>query len=206
MTSLVSLLVLERPAPRRLPSAAQALLAVIWALGCTCAVAAGGDAAAGKRKTVTCNGCHGQAGMRSVPSLGGQNPVYFVASMRAYQDGVRTHATMRDVAKAFSDRDLKNFAAYYADPVVPAAEPAPAAPEAATQCAACHGVDGRDPVTPDVPRIAGQKAPYVEQVLGEYRAGTRKHAVMQEQAAALTDADIVVLAAYYAGRAALVVK
>jgi cytochrome c553 len=179
---------------------------LISLFACTGGLAAGGDPAAGKRKTVTCNGCHGQAGMRSVPSLGGQNPVYFVASMRAYQDGVRTHATMRDVAKAFSDRDLKNFAAYYADPVAPAGEPGSAAPEAATRCAACHGADGRDLVTPDVPRIAGQKAPYVEQVLGEYRAGTRKHAVMQEQAAALTDADIVALAAYYAGRAALVVK
>ena len=87
-----------------------------------------------------------------------------------------------------------------------AAEPGPAAPEAAARCAACHGADGRDTVTPDVPRLAGQKAPYLEQVLGEYRAGTRKHAVMQEQAAELTDAEITALAAYYAGRAALVVK
>src|SRR5262245_5365245 len=200
------MLVWRQPTPRRLRGAARVLLVVIWALACTWALAADGDPAAGKRKTVTCNGCHGQAGMRSVPSLGGQNPVYFVASMRAYQDGVRTHATMRDVAKAYSDRDLKNFAAYYADPVAPAAEPGAAAPEAAARCAACHGADGRDPVTPDVQRIAGQKAPDLEQVLGEYRAGTRKHAVMQEQAATLTDADIVALAAYYAARAALVVK
>jgi cytochrome c553 len=181
-------------------------LLLILALTCTSAIAAGGDGAAGKRKTVTCNGCHGQAGMRSVPSLGGQNPEYLVASMRAYQDGVRTHATMRDVAKAFSDRDLKNFAAHYADPVAPAAEPGPAAPETAARCAACHGPDGRDTMTPDVPRIAGQKAPYLEQVLSEYRAGTRKHAVMQPQAAALTDGEIAELAAYYASRAALVVK
>jgi cytochrome c553 len=172
----------------------------------TWAVAAGGDPAAGKRKTVTCNGCHGQAGMRSMPSLGGQNPEYFVAAMRAYQDGVRTHATMRDVAKAYSDRDLKNFAAYYAETVAPPADPGTSVPEAAGRCAACHGAEGRDTITPDVPRLAGQKAPYIEQVLRDYRSGARKHPVMQEQAATLVDDEIAALAAYYASRAAVFVK
>src|SRR5262245_5795991 len=146
---------------RALPRLRASLL-LVCVLSCTGAAAAGGDAAAGKRKTVTCNGCHGQAGMRSMPSLGGQNPEYFVLAMRAYQDGVRTHATMRDVAKSYSDRDLKNFAAYYAESVAaPGASDVPA-PEAAARCAACHGARGRDTVTPDVPRLAGQKAPYVE--------------------------------------------
>jgi cytochrome c553 len=190
----------------RIGLALRASVLLVCSLACTWVVAAAGDPAAGKRKTVTCNGCHGQAGMLSMPSLGGQNPEYFVAVMRAYQDGVRTHATMRDVAKAFSDRDLKNFAAYYAEPVAPPADPGPPAPEAAGRCAACHGADGRDTVTPDVPRLAGQKAPYVEQVLRDYRSGARKHAVMHEQAATLADDEIAALAAYYAGRAAVFVK
>jgi cytochrome c553 len=179
---------------------------LIGSFACSWVVAAGGDPAAGKRKTVTCNGCHGQAGMRSMPSLGGQNPEYFVAAMRAYQDGVRTHATMRDVAKAYSDRDLKNFAAYYAETIGPPADAGTPAPEAAGRCAACHGADGRDTVTPDVPRLAGQKAPYLEQVLRDYRSGARKHTVMQEQAATLVDDEIAALAAYYASRAAVFVK
>jgi cytochrome c553 len=183
-----------------------ALLLPICLLACTWAVAAGGDAAAGKRKTVTCNGCHGQTGMRSMPSLGGQNPEYFVAAMRAYQDGVRTHATMRDVAKSYSDRDLKNFAAYYAESVAAPAGSHVSVPEAAARCAACHGAEGRETVTPDVPRLAGQKAPYVEQVLQDYRSGARKHAVMQAQAAPLADEEIAALAAYYAGQAGLFVK
>src|SRR5262245_42319467 len=158
---------------RRAKLARSALCAPLLLLGlltCSFAVAAGGDAAAGKRKTVTCNGCHGQAGMRSMPSLGGQNAEYFVLAMRAYQDGIRTHATMRDVAKSYSDRDLKNFAAYYAESVAPPAASDTPAPEAAARCAACHGPEGRDTVTPDVPRLAGQKAPYVEQVLRDYRS------------------------------------
>jgi len=169
------------------------------------ALAAEGDPVAGKRKTVTCNGCHGQAAMKNVPSLGGQTPTYFIAAMIAYQDGVRTHATMRDVAKAWSLQDLKNFAAWYAEPLASAGEPA-AAPPAAERCAACHGADGRDAVSPDVPRIAGQKVGYLEQVLREYRGGTRVHAVMQPQAADLTDEDIAALARHFAGRPGLQVK
>jgi len=177
-------------------------------LACANVLSAGGDPAAGKRKTVTCNGCHGQAGMKSMPSLGGQNPTYFVAAMRAYQDGVRPHPTMRDVAKAFSDRDFKNFAAYYAEPREAAGDAAAEtpAPDTASGCGACHGADGRETITPDTPRLAGQKAPYIDQTLREYRTGTRKHAVMQEQAATLTDEQIVELAAYYASLPGLFVR
>jgi cytochrome c553 len=171
------------------------------------APAAGGDPAAGKRKTVTCNGCHGQAGMKSVPSLGGQATDYFVAAMVAYQDGVRVHPTMRDVANGFSVRDFKNFAAYYAEgelaPASPTGDPPPAA---AAGCAACHGEEGRDPQTPATPRLAGQKVGYIEQTLREYRAGMRKHAIMQPQASDLSDEDIVALSAYFASRPGLFVK
>lgn len=176
-------------------------------LAVTTAHAAEPDPAAGKRKTVTCNGCHGQAAMKNVPSLGGQSPVYFVAAMVAYQDGVRTHATMRDVARAWSLQDLRNFAAWYAEPLAPAADAAEgAAPPAAAPCAACHGVDGRQTSTLDVPRLAGQKSGYLAQVLREYRDGTRVHAVMQQQAAGLADADIAALAAHFGTRPGLVVK
>jgi cytochrome c553 len=188
----------------RLLSIIAVIEAVLLVLACS-AWAAEGDPSAGKRKTVTCNGCHGQAAMKNVPSLGGQSATYFVAAMVAYQDGVRTHATMRDVAKSWSLQDLKNFAAWYAEPLAPAGEAA-AAPAAAERCTSCHGADGRDPVTPDVPRIAGQKANYLAQVLREYRDGTRVNAVMQPQVAELKDDEIAVLAGYFAGRAGLGMK
>ena len=127
---------------------------------------------------MTCNACHGQASLKSVPSLGGQSSMYFVAAMRAYQDGKRGHATMRDVAKAWSDKELKNFAAYYAqfgkreaDGAPPIEKPVSAAP-----CEACHGADGRLPVNPDSAVLAGQKSPYVKIALREYRGGTRVNA------------------------------
>ncbi|MBM3393346.1 MAG: hypothetical protein FJY37_01615 [Betaproteobacteria bacterium] len=168
--------------------------------------AAGGDPEAGRKKTVTCNACHGQASMQSVPNLGGQSPTYFVAAMRAYQDGKRGHATMGDVAKAYSDKELKNFVAYYTQFIAESTVSGAEQPASALACEACHGPDGRAPVIPESAVLAGQKAPYPKTTLREYRAGTRKHAVMQGAVGGLSDADVDALSAYYAGLWGLVAK
>lgn len=170
------------------------------------AMAADGDPVAGKRKTVTCNACHGVSGFKSMPRLGGQSAAYVVEALRAFKSGKRTHNTMRDVAGALSERDFADLGAHYAaiPRMPPAAEVLP--PAAAERCAACHGAQGDQPALPEVALIAGQNAAYIEQTLREYRAGSRVHAVMQEQARDLGDAQIAELAAYYASRAALSVK
>jgi cytochrome c553 len=166
-----------------------------------------GDPATGKRKTAACNGCHAVAGMKNVPSLGGQGTVYFVLAMRAYKDGARSQATMRDVAGQFSERDLADLAAYYAEGDAGSeAVQASAAPDASAQCTLCHGAEGAQAAAPEVPRLAGQKSAYLEQTLRAYRSGARRHPIMQQQAAALTDDQIAELAAYYAGRPGLIVK
>jgi cytochrome c553 len=166
-----------------------------------------GDPAAGKRKTAACNGCHAVAGMKNVPSLGGQGAGYFVAAMHAYRDGARNHTTMRDVAGQFSERELVDLAAYYADTNASAEQASSsAAPESSTQCAVCHGPEGAQGVTVDVPKLAGQKGAYLEQALRAYRSSARKQPIMQQQAAALTDEQILELAAYYASRTSLTVK
>jgi cytochrome c553 len=166
-----------------------------------------GDPAAGKRKTAGCNGCHAVAGMKNVPSLGGQGTGYFIAAMHAYRDGTRNHTTMRDVAGQFSERELVDLAAHYADTTASADGTAPgAAPDSSTQCAVCHGAGGAQGATLDVPRLAGQKAAYLELALRAYRSSARKQPIMQQQAAALSDEQIAELAAYYASRPGLTVK
>ena len=174
--------------------------------GLPSATAAEGDPVAGKRKTLTCNACHGVSGFKSMPRLGGQSAAYVVEALRAYKSARRSHGTMRDVAGALSDRDFADLGAHYAaiPRVPPAAESTP--PPAAGQCTACHGVQGDRPTLPEVAVLAGQNAAYIEQTLREYRAGSRMHPVMQEQAKNLDDAQIAELAAYYASRAALSVK
>ncbi len=81
-----------------------------------------GDPAAGKNKTAMCAGCHGIPGFRAaypetyqVPKLGGQNPGYIVAALKAYKAGDRNHPTMKAIASGLTEQDMADLAAYYAD-------------------------------------------------------------------------------------------
>jgi cytochrome c553 len=85
------------------------------------AVLADGDAAAGKRKTAMCEGCHGIPGYKTafpsvynVPKLGGQHAGYLVKALQAYKSGERSHPTMRAIAAGLNDQDMADVAAYYA--------------------------------------------------------------------------------------------
>jgi cytochrome c553 len=81
-----------------------------------------GDPAAGMNKTAMCAGCHGIPGFRTaypetyhVPKLGGQNPGYIVAALKAYKAGERNHPTMNAIASSLTEQDMADLAAYYAD-------------------------------------------------------------------------------------------
>lgn len=63
-------------------------------------------------------------------------------------------------------------------------------------CAACHGVDGNSP-SDMFPKLAGQGEAYLVKQLHEFKSGIRKNAVMAPMVAALTDQDMVDLAAYF---------
>lgn len=81
-----------------------------------------GDPTAGKNKTAMCDGCHGIPGFRAaypetyqVPKLGGQNPGYIIAALKAYKAGERNHATMKAIAFSLTEQDMADLAAYYAE-------------------------------------------------------------------------------------------
>jgi cytochrome c553 len=70
----------------------------------------------------------------------------------------------------------------------------------AAVCAACHGADGIATI-PGYPNLKGQNEQYIVTSLNAYKNKERNGglaAVMQAQAAALSDADVANLAAYYA--------
>ena len=90
--------------------------ALILAASANIAVA-GGNAAAGKAKAATCNGCHGANGISAIPTypnLAGQKEAYLVKQMKAFKDGTRKDPTMNAMAKPLSDADMANIAAHYA--------------------------------------------------------------------------------------------
>ena len=66
-------------------------------------------------------------------------------------------------------------------------------------CAACHGADGNAAI-PSYPNLAGQNKAYLISSLKAYKNKKRNGgmaAIMQGQAAALSDQDIENLAEYY---------
>lgn len=69
---------------------------------------------------------------------------------------------------------------------------------AEAQCAACHGKDGKTPVDPSYPKLAGQYADYLANALADYNTGARKNAIMGGMAKPLSKQDIQNLAAYFA--------
>ena len=64
-------------------------------------------------------------------------------------------------------------------------------------CVDCHGEGGNKPIDPTYPKLGGQYYDYIAHSLELYRDGDREHALMSQQAKALTDQQIADLAAYF---------
>lgn len=96
---------------------ARILLAVVcFLLGSSISVAADRAAGAAKAKEV-CAACHGADGNSTDPNnprLAGQWRDYLEKALRDYKSGERNNAIMSGFAKALSQKDIENLAAYYA--------------------------------------------------------------------------------------------
>jgi cytochrome c553 len=101
----------------RLHIAAAALAAAAFSALLTPGTAAAQDAAAGRRKAVACQTCHGLDGIAKLPDaphLAGQPAGYLVRELNAYRSGTRRNEVMSVVAKSLSDDDIRDLAAWYA--------------------------------------------------------------------------------------------
>lgn len=185
-------------------SVATIVVAVAF-LACNAAQAAG-DPEQGEQLGYTCLGCHGIEGYRNaypsfrVPKLGGQGAAYVEAALRAYRDGTRPHPTMYAQASSMTDTDIENLAAWITggeEATDDTTTEAAASNDALAACVACHGEEGRG-VVPQPPALSGQHQDYLEYALEQYRDGSRSGTVMSAFATSLSDADIAMLAAYYA--------
>jgi cytochrome c553 len=77
---------------------------------------AAGDAAAGKKKSIKCQVCHGVDGVSKnpeAPNISGQSERYIIKSIKAFQSGERKNEQMSLVVKTLSDEDIANLAAWY---------------------------------------------------------------------------------------------
>jgi cytochrome c553 len=180
-------------------------------------ILAGADVRRGYAKVQeVCVSCHGETGVSIAPEfphLAGQSGAAIYKQLHDYQSGSRTHPLMTDIAKALSESEIADVAAYYAGQ--PQRNPNPTAladPPAAIRqlvelgdpnrnippCAACHRAGAGGPI--EAPVLAEQRAEYLIQQLKLYASGERRNDVyarMRVIAAQLRESEINGLAAYY---------
>lgn len=70
-------------------------------------------------------------------------------------------------------------------------------------CMTCHGAEGKAPVMPTYPKLAGQNAAYCEAQVKDIRDGKRSNgmtAAMKPLAGAVSDAEVAEICTYLASR------
>ena len=170
------------------------------------------DVAAGKAFAEReCKGCHGLDGRgaaSAIPHLAAQRERYFLAALKAYKDGKRTHAALREIAGNMSEADARNLAAYYASlPPVQAeagkdaklVTPYEHGKSLAAACSKCHSEDGNSRI-PGTPSLAGQQPQYLVVAIQEYLGKERKAAPMHALLPGLSNLDKESLALYFASQ------
>lgn len=90
---------------------------ILTLLSINIAVAASGDAQAGKVKAATCAACHGANGIGAAdnyPNLAGQHSDYIVKQLKAFKTGDRKDPLMGPMAAPLSEQDMADVSAYFA--------------------------------------------------------------------------------------------
>ena len=109
---------------------------------------------------------------------------------------------MQAQATSLTDEDIDNLVAWiasYGEAADTATAEQVAGVDAAQICVTCHGAAGAA-VQPAPPVLAGQHEDYLVHALNSYKEGARSGNVMNAFAANLSDADIKMLATYYASQ------
>jgi cytochrome c553 len=167
---------------------------------------AAGNPAAGKKAAAACGACHGDTGVSgnsATPSLAGQDAEYLAAATQAYKEGTRKDESMKGPASEVDERAIKDIAAYYAaqqPQQLNVRRPLTLA-EWTERCDRCHGTNGNS-TDPMMPRLAAQRADWLEQMLHAYRTGARKSGAMAAMSALMSEADVNDLSAHYARQTA----
>lgn len=181
-----------------------------------------GDPEAGREAASTCIACHGQDGQGigpEYPNLGGQHYNYLLKQMRAFKSGERYAVLMAGQLDPFSDQDLKDMAAFYAEQ--PIAEGVSEADQEVLElgeriyraglrdkqvaaCIGCHSPGGYGNGPAGFPMLTGQPVEYTVLQLKAYRDGERETDsdmgnMMQGVVRNLNDREIEAVAEYIRG-------
>ncbi|HXQ49961.1 MAG TPA: c-type cytochrome [Stellaceae bacterium] len=206
-------------APREAPRAAapaQPASGVAWNSKTFGALAHGDKAAGAKFAQDTCIACHAPDGPPpdpSIPRLAGQSSFAIYKQLQDFKSSTRINEIMSGLAKAMTDTQIADVAAYYSSLArldLDARHPAFAGPEIealvergdATRgvppCASCHAATSGGPI--ETPTLTGQSPQYVAAALKDFAEGQRRNDIygrMRGIAAKLTPAEMTLLGDYY---------
>lgn len=168
------------------------------------------------RNVAACVACHGAAGNSTItqnPKLAAQHGAYIVKQLTDFRSPQRVNPVMSPIAKALSDSDIRNVAAFLESQVL---KPGAArnkdtvelgkkiyrggiAEKSVPACAACHGASGSG-IPAQFARLGGQHQEYTTQQLIKFRSHERSNSEqMGTIARRMTDDEIQAVADYIAG-------
>lgn len=100
-----------------LPGAARLLPALVTGLFCTVAQGQTAQELQIRSLAATCANCHGTDGREVSGSgsarLAGQSAAFIVEQMQAFRSGSRPATVMHQLAKGYSDAQIRDLAAYF---------------------------------------------------------------------------------------------
>ncbi len=155
----------------------------------------------------TCALCHGLFGVSHTfkfPHLGGQDPVYIEAQIRAFLSGARSNdgGQMVAIVSELAPEEIPVVVEWFStqDPPAPSPQGDTDAGRALFDagCGACHGDPG---LIEGVPHLTSQHARYLIKQMQDFRDGRRGPGPLEVDHGPLIpagDADIEALAAYLA--------
>jgi cytochrome c553 len=170
--------------------------------------------AAGKQVFVSCASCHlADAGGRpdgTIPRLAGQTASVLEGRLRALRDGSVDLPVMTPFARALTEAELRQVAAYLSSLPRPervgvgsGRQSERGAAIYRTYCLACHAADGIGQAALNAPRLCGQHAPYLKRRLNEITAGAdprKMDPTMRAIVATLSPEDLRAVSDYLSRR------
>ncbi len=173
----------------------------------------GGDASRGIMACVACHGAAGNSVIPQNPKLAAQHEAYIEKQLLNFQGPTRNNAIMTNIAKAMTEEEMRNVAAYVSAQKSSAGEArnkdtveigkkiyrAGIAEKNVPACAGCHSPNGAG-IPAQFPRIAGQHQDYTVGQLTNFRTGVRNNsAQMTAVSKRMSDEEIKAVADYIAG-------
>lgn len=171
-----------------------------------------------------CSACHyvdGRSADGQFPNIAGQYELYLNKALKQFKDNQRESEAMELIASLHKQQELVILANYYANQKPAAAPPSELADPSlrargqrlfheervyGIACVDCHGPDAkgyvrsspRSSVSRAIPRLAGQRAPYLKAVMEKYQEGrvTSGMCAMRKAAKTLKSQDIDALIAF----------